>query len=56
MLRKCVRQGFVAFADLWELLTDFMDLWPLIRPYIRCIELPPVNERVNSNGEVDSTW
>ena len=44
LLRKCVRQGFVAFENLRELLTDLIDLWPSIRPYIRCPGLPHVKD------------
>ena len=36
VLRKCVRQGSVNFCDYRALLTDLIDLWPSIRPYVRC--------------------
>ena len=36
ILQKSVRQGFVDFCDLRPLLTDLIELWPSIRPYIRC--------------------
>ena len=40
VLRRCVRQGFVEFKDLRALLTDLIDLWSSIRPYIRCTGNP----------------
>ena len=43
-LRKCVRQGFVKFCDLRAVLTDLIDLWPSIRPYIRCTGMPEAKE------------
>ena len=36
ILRKCVRQGFIDFCDLRPLLTDLIERWSTIRPYIRC--------------------
>ena len=36
ILRKCVRQGNVDFCDLRPLLTDLIELWPAIKPYIPC--------------------
>ena len=35
VLRRCVRQGYADFRDLRAVLTDLIDLWPSIRPYIR---------------------
>ena len=43
-LRKCVRQGFVNFCDLRAVLTDLKDLWPSIRPYLRCTGKPEAKE------------
>ena len=36
VLRKCIRQGSVDFMDYCQLLTEFIELWPCIRPFIRC--------------------
>ena len=44
VLRKCGRQGYVDFCDLRALLTDLIDLWPSIRPYIRCTGKPEAKE------------
>ena len=35
LLHKCIRQGFVNFMDYRQLLTELIDLWPSIRPFIR---------------------
>ena len=51
ILRKCVRQGFVDFCDLRPLLTDLIELWPTIRPYIRCtgnLEAKGSSDRVSA--------
>ena len=51
ILRKCVRQGFVDFCDLRPLLTDLIELWPSIRPYIRCtgnLEAKGSSDRVSA--------
>ena len=48
VLRKCVRQGFVNFGDYRALLTDLIDLWPSIRPYIRCTGNPESKEKADS--------
>ena len=48
LLRKCIRQGFVVFKDLREVLTDLIDLWPSIRPYVRCTGLPDVKGKADS--------
>ena len=51
ILRKCVRQDFVDFCDLGPLLTDLMELWPSIRPYIRCtgnLEAKGSSDRVSA--------
>ena len=34
VLRKCERQGYVDFCDLRAVLTDLIDRWPSIRPYM----------------------
>ena len=49
--RKCVRQGFVDFCYLRPLLTDLIELWPTIRPYIRCtgnLEAKRSSDRVSA--------
>ena len=48
LLGRSVRQGFVVFEDLRELLTDLIDLWPSIRLYIRCTGLPHVKDHPDS--------
>ena len=48
LLRKAIRQGFVAFQDLREVLTDLVDLWPSIRLFIRCTGLPHVKDQADS--------
>ena len=35
LLRACIREGSVAFCNLREILSDLIELWPSIRPYIR---------------------
>ena len=50
LLRKCVRQRFVVFEDLREVLTDLVDLWPSIRHSIRCTGLPHVKDHPDSVG------
>ena len=35
LLRACIREGSVAFCSLREILSDLIELWPSIRPYIR---------------------
>ena len=60
ILRKCVRQGFVDFCDLRPLLTDLIELWPSIRPYIRCtgnLEAKGSSERVSASFvALSSVW
>ena len=48
LLRKVIRQGFVGFQDLREVLTDLLDLWPLSRLFIRCTGLPHVKDQADS--------
>ena len=48
LLRKAIRQGFVAFQDLREVLTDLVDLWPSIRLFVRCTGLPHVKDQTDS--------
>ena len=35
LLRTCIRKGSVAFSELRDVLSDVIELWPLIRPYVR---------------------
>ena len=48
LLHKAIRQGFVAFQDLREVLTDLVDLWLSIRLFIWCTGLPHVKDQVDS--------
>ena len=43
-LRKCVRQGHVDFCDMRTVLTDLIDLWSSIRPFIRCTGNPDAKD------------
>ena len=40
VLCRCPRKGTVDFCDYRELLTDLIELWPTIRPFIRCTVNP----------------
>ena len=46
VLRKCIRQGSVDFMDYRQLLTEFIELWPCIRPFIRCTGHPGRKEKL----------
>ena len=35
LLRTCIRRGSVDFSDLRDVLSDVIELWPSIRPYVR---------------------
>ena len=35
LLPKCIWEGSVAFSDLRDILSNVIELWPSIRPYIR---------------------
>ena len=48
LLRRCIRQGSVFFVDLRDLVTYLIDLWPSIRPFIRCTGIPHVKDNVDS--------
>ena len=48
LLRRFIMRGSVEFGELRVLLGDLIDLWPSIRPFIRCTGLPRVKERVDS--------
>ena len=48
VLRMCVRQGPVNFCDYRALLTDLIDLWPSVCPYIRCTGNPEAKEKAAS--------
>ena len=40
VLCRCLRKGSIDFCDYRELLTDLIELWPTIRPFIRCTVNP----------------
>ena len=40
VLRRCITKGVVAFEDLRDLVGELIELWPSIKPYIRCTGLP----------------
>ena len=48
LLRKCIRSGTVNFCDLLLLVSELIDIWPSVRPYIRCTGLAHVKEMVDS--------
>ena len=48
VLRKCVRQGSVDFADYRQFLSDVIDLWPIIRPFVRCTGHPEAKENADT--------
>ena len=58
-LCKSVRQGFVEFAELRLVLSDLTELWPSIRPFIRCTgnsEAKDKAERVSPDFCVCSSY
>ena len=36
ILRKCIRQGSVDFADYRQFLSEVIDMWPSIRTFVGC--------------------
>ena len=46
-LKKCVRARFVCFGDLHAVLTDHIELWRSIRPYIRYTGHPHLRDVVD---------
>ena len=48
VLRRCILKGAVAFSDLRRLVADLMELWPSIKPYIRCTGLPHAKDTVDT--------
>ena len=48
LLRKCIRQGSVRFANMLELLTDLIDLWPTIRSFVRSTGFLEAKEKADS--------
>ena len=48
VLRKCIRQGSVNFAEYRQFLTDVIDLWPIIRPFVRCTGHPAAKEKADT--------
>ena len=52
ILCKSVRRGHVKFADLRDVLSDLIELWSSIRPFVRCTGNPEAKdkaERVSEN-------
>ena len=58
VLRKCIRRGFVDYSDYRDFLTDIIDLWPTIRPFIRCTGHPDAKEKEDtvSIGFISVPW
>ena len=52
VLRKCIRQGSVDFMDYRQLLTEFIELWSYIRPFIRCTGHPGANGKADSVSQI----
>ena len=50
ILKKAVRAGSVDFSDLRAMLTDLIELWPSIRPYIRYTGHPHLKDVVDRVG------
>ena len=48
VLRKCIRQGSVEFADYRQFLSDVIDLWPILRPFVRCTGHPEAKEKADT--------
>ena len=48
VLGKCIRQGSVDFADYRQFLSDVIDLWPIIRPFVRCTGHPEAKEKADT--------
>ena len=52
VLRKCIRQGSVDFMDYRQLWAEFIELWPSIRPFIRCTGHPDAKGKADSVSQV----
>ena len=48
VLRRCILKGAVDFSDIRRLVADLVELWPSIRPYIRCTGLPHAKDTVDT--------
>ena len=47
-LCNCIRQGSVRFADYRSFLAEVVDLWPSLRPYVRCTGHTDAKGKANS--------
>ena len=58
VLRKCIRRGFVDYSDNRDFLTDIIDMWPTIRPFIRCTGHPDAKGKADtvSIGFISVPW
>ena len=52
VLRKCIRQRSVDFMDYRQLLTEFIELWSCIRPFIRCTGHPGAKGKADSVSQI----
>ena len=50
ILRKCIRQGSVGFIDYRQFLSEVVDLWPTIRPSVRCTSHPDAKGKADSGS------
>ena len=49
-LRKCIRQASVGFIDYRNFLSEVVDLWPTIRPFVRCTGHPDTKGKADSGS------
>ena len=58
VLRKFIRRGSVDYSDYRGFSTDVIDLWPTIRPFIRCTGHPDAKEKADfvSIGFISVSW
>ena len=52
VLRRCIQKGAVAFDDLSDLLGELIELWPPIKPYIRCTGLPHAKDTADNVSSI----
>ena len=52
VLQRCILKGAVDFSDLRRLVADLVELWPSIKPYIRCTGLPHAKDTVDTVSAV----
>ena len=48
VLRRCIQKGAVSFGDLRDLLGELIEVWPSIKPYIRCTGLPHAKDNADN--------